>query len=226
MELNLRPHTRLSSTWKPMSRRWCVTILGALLKSQAQLDSLKSIWTILDPKLQDHFADAVTRLKLRLLGSLGDLKQLKEYGRAGSSTPDKLKAVYLKKHVKKAVSDIEEWQARFDPSWYLISRISDSVIDRQLTTGLSQDNPSSTRLARMREAIRESSSESHGSFSVFKSPDTISSIKTRIVDINTFTASYTNDDRPVILDQTNLPICHRCRAQASSSRSCKAPPQR
>ncbi|KAK1144339.1 hypothetical protein N8T08_005491 [Aspergillus melleus] len=209
LDICIKYGTQLKATYKAIKHletdveEMCVTILGALLKSQAQLDSLKSIWTTLDPNLQDHFADAVTRLKLRLLGSLGDLKQLKEYSRAGSSTPDKLKAVYLKKHVKKAVSDIEEWQARFDPSWYLISRISDSVIDRQLATGLSQDNPSSTRLARMREAIRESSSESHGSSSVFKSPDTISSIKTRIVDINTFTASYTDDGRPVILDQTN-----------------------
>ncbi|KAI9037046.1 uncharacterized protein KD926_000913 [Aspergillus affinis] len=77
-----------------------VTIQGVLVKTQIQLQSLKSMWTALDPSLQSHFSEAVARLKLRLLASLDDLKQLKEYGRAGSSTPDKLKALYLKKHVK------------------------------------------------------------------------------------------------------------------------------
>ncbi len=31
-----------------------------------------------------------------------------------------------------AISDLEQWQRRFDPSWFLIMRIADPVIDQQL----------------------------------------------------------------------------------------------
>ncbi|KAI9662223.1 MAG: hypothetical protein M1821_008389 [Bathelium mastoideum] len=57
-----------------------------------------------------------------------------------NKTKKKGKAVYalLKEHLEQALHDMESWQRRFDPSWYLILRVASERIDKELDSAVSE----------------------------------------------------------------------------------------
>lgn len=125
---------------------------------EVQLESLKVLWETLEEPLQLHYADAVVRLEKKILAAFESVKHIRQLGAVDSTMYQKIKAVYLRKHVKQAASDLESWQRQFDPSWYLITRITSNRVDEQLRNDLPNQNSSTARLARMRNAIKETSS--------------------------------------------------------------------
>jgi hypothetical protein len=111
----------------------------------------------------------------------------------------------MRKEVKQAVSDLEEWQSKFDPSWYLITRIASATVDEQLQAA--PESPSSRRLAQMRQAVKKlSTPESIQSMeTIFRDSTIVQTNLRRIPRTNSFVSSYVDTDRPVLLDRTRYP---------------------
>ncbi|KAI9788349.1 MAG: hypothetical protein M1816_006952 [Peltula sp. TS41687] len=113
------------------------------LKLEVQIDLLRSIWGELGPSMQIH-QNSVLRLlqcKLQEATVLADsaigqpdmensIKQVlkkKVHIRKGAF------ALTIKENLVKTIYDLEKWHTRFDPSWYLIIRISSKNVDHHLT---------------------------------------------------------------------------------------------
>lgn len=150
-----------------------------------------------------HYADAVVMLERKILAAFESVKHIKQLGAVDSTMYQKIKAVYLKKHVKQAASDLESWQRRFDPSWYLITRITSNRVDEQLRNDIPNQNSSTARLARMRNAIKETySSENDRGWFIFIDASLIKKNSHAIPGTNMYEATY-GQHRAVLLDQTN-----------------------
>lgn len=190
-----------------------ITYNGLLLKSDVQLESLKIIWDALPAALQQHYNHALERLEGKELAALESLKALEDtdgwlenarntFHRLGGQS----RRLYMRKHIKQAVDDLEDWQAKFDPSWYLITRITSPNVDQKL-----QDippNDASRRLAQMREAIKSLSVlDAQGKQSIFRDATIIQGNVQQIPYSNSFISHYTNQpDRAILLDRTNYPV--------------------
>ncbi|ODM16477.1 hypothetical protein SI65_07984 [Aspergillus cristatus] len=181
-----------------------LVVEGLWVKTEVQLDSLRVLWNTLHETLQPHYFDALQRLERKTLAAVQTIQHVKELAAPDASTLRKVKAIYIKRHLKEAVADLEDWQRRFDPSWYLITRIASPVIDKQLRDGLPGHNSSTIRLKQIREAIKEVSSigSSHAG-SVFMNTSHIVGSAHEIPGTNTTIASYGNDARTVLLDRTD-----------------------
>lgn len=177
---------------------------GLWVKTEVQLDSLRVLWNTLHKILQPHYFDALQRLEKKTLAAVQTIQHVKELAAPDASALRKVKAIYIKRHLKQTVADLEDWQRRFDPSWYLITRIASPVVDKQLKDDLPSQNPSTIRLKRMREAIKEVSSigNSHAG-SVFIDMSHIVGPAHKIPGTNTTMASYGNGARTVLLDRTD-----------------------
>lgn len=177
-------------------------IEGLWLKTEAQLESLRAIWKTLQPALQVHYTDALERLERKIVVAVESVQHIRKLRAADGNTYQKLKALHLKKHLKQTVLDLEDWQRRFDPSWYLITRIANPQVDKKLMDGAPNQSPPTARLARMREAIKEAP-DSDYTGSIFINSSSIKSCSHAIPGTNTFVATYPHSARTVILDRTS-----------------------
>lgn len=181
-----------------------------------QLKSLRAICDKLDYPLLNLYHDALTPLEAKLARAAESFQVVQAKAGVAFNVHQKLKVVYLKRELAKTVEDLELWQRRFDPSWYLITRIANPDVDRKLQNvrpGQQQQqqqhasaSPSpSTRLARMRESIKQLSSQGEeASGSVFKDATSLSSEMARVEGTNAYMSSYRNGTRHVLLDPANM----------------------
>ena len=123
---------------------------------------LKKIWVSLDGRVQIHQNHVLALLQEKLqnaitvvdgLGTTPDdeptLKGL--IGMKGDSK--KLKyAIHVKERLDKIVTDLEEWQKRFDPSWYLLARVANPAIDRHMMRKRGSLTPELSRIQDLRNA--------------------------------------------------------------------------
>ena len=178
-------------------------IEGIWLKTEVQVTLLGRLWSSassLHPSLQAHYADAIQGLYQQIHGARDILQKSNDRQLSSSKPLERAKVLYLVKSLKKIVADLEQWQRRFDPSWYLITLLSASNIDEKLHDGGS--TPSSTRLIQIRNAIRDVSEQRNDSTdSIFKSEDSTGMDREKIPGTNTYTAQY--NGRRVLLDRTN-----------------------
>lgn len=114
-------------------------------QTETQMVFLKKIWHVLDPNFQcnQHLLLSVLETKLqeavRLLNSItgaksepGSLDRL--LMKKGSVRKAKY-ALHTKDILDRSLSELMEWRALFDPSWYLIARNSNVDIDQHLEAG-------------------------------------------------------------------------------------------
>ncbi|KAL6713625.1 hypothetical protein ACLMJK_009090 [Lecanora helva] len=113
------------------------------IKTEIQIEFLKSNWDSLGPKFQAHQTSILDKLQAKLL--VFD----RELDRVLSQEPDeidhakkyKLKrakfALGLKTCLETAVNELESWRERFDPSWWLLLRLKDPAIDQNLASSSS-----------------------------------------------------------------------------------------
>lgn len=139
------------------------------LRTEKQLDFMKRIWDKLD---KDHRAiqSQVLRLLVNSLeASINQIQNLekkrKEKGndlRLGAIIREpeykKWKYAMIKKSLDTNIKSLEKWQQAFDPTWYLILRISDSLIDTELAKTTSSSSSARTEVASIATAksIRDS----------------------------------------------------------------------
>ena len=177
-------------------------IEGIWLKTEVQVTLLERLWSSassLHPSLQAHYADAIQGLYQQIYGALDILQKSNDRKLSSSKPLERAKVLYLVKSLKKVVADLEQWQRRFDPSWYLITLLSASNIDEKLHD--EGRTPSSTRLIQIRNAIRDVSEQRNDSTdSIFKSEDSMERDHDKISGTKTYTARY--NGRQVLLDRT------------------------
>lgn len=188
-----------------------LTIQASWLKMDIQLKSLRAICDKLDYPLLNLYHDALTHLEAKLAGASGSFQVIQAKAGVAFNVHQKLKVVYLKRELAQTVDDLEEWQRRFDPSWYLITRIANPDVDKKLQNvrpaqqQQQQSQSPSTRLARMRESIKQLSSQGEEtSGSIFKDAASISSGMLRVEGTNAYLSRYRNGTRSVLLDPANM----------------------
>lgn len=181
------------------------------MKTETQLESLSALWDTLPSPLQDHYCNALTQLESKEMAAWKSLDAVKD----GNIPADghlsfrtlkgQMKRIYMRKRIKQAMSDLEDWQSKFDPSWYLITRIASSTVDQQLEDV--PQNESSERLVQMRQAIKSlaAPANSKSEEPLFKDATLVEDQLYRIPRSNTFASAYADTSRPVLLDRTNYP---------------------
>ncbi|KAL4961579.1 uncharacterized protein BDV14DRAFT_203613 [Aspergillus stella-maris] len=210
-----------------------LTIQASWIKMDIQLRTLRSLSSKLDTVLLTLYHDALTRLEAKLSKAADSFQVLQAKAGMAYNVHQKLKVVYLKRELSQMVEEFENWQRRFDPSWYLISRIADPGVDGELkdVAGRSKQVPGldfntqqpssgsspSLLLARMRESIKQIESQgAETSESVFKDAAALCTDIVKIQGTNAYLARYKNTKRHVLLDPANrLAIGNKSQSQIS-----------
>lgn len=113
------------------------------MKLEIQISFLRTIWHELGDSFQVHQNRILQVLQLKLQdvtvlidGAIGRRENeisidsvIRKKGRLHRGTF----ALSLKECLEKAIKALEHWHDMFDPSWFLVVRISNRTIDRQLT---------------------------------------------------------------------------------------------
>ncbi|KAK3939497.1 hypothetical protein QBC46DRAFT_387699 [Diplogelasinospora grovesii] len=120
-------------------RERVVKVENSWYRSKRQVDFMIRINAIIDEELRRLFKDLMDQLWSRLSDAITMLSSVSERGneagfgffRFGSRAK---KAAYLRKKdaLDQVIGQLEEWQGRFDPTWFLVLRIADPIIDSEL----------------------------------------------------------------------------------------------
>ncbi|OQE43571.1 hypothetical protein PENCOP_c003G04896 [Penicillium coprophilum] len=185
-----------------------LTIEAVWVKTKVQLELLK---TVLDSDsmvvdLCAHYLHTVKQLESKITAAVMGLGIIdrRSLGLSGLKLPIDIRGVYLKRALQDVVKDLEDWQRRFDPSWYLITLISRPALDMQLRKTSAAPNSPASRLSRLRDVVHGLSTSKFidldTNVSVFKETKVLESGRQRIGYTNTFTSHYIHNRRQVLLD--------------------------
>jgi hypothetical protein len=193
-----------------------LNIEGSWLKTEMQLEVIRSLWDTLDGRIQIHFTKVLQHLQGKLQTALTKLSTV-----TGSAkdevvsmaklnledvTVKKWKMVFVKDGIDEAIRDLEEWQKRLDPSWYLITRIADPRIDRAL-----EDNRSdpTDKLRELREAVR-GGDVADSKRSIFMDGGRLIPKRRKISHSSVYVSIYRQSREAALIDRTNyLPDSNR-----------------
>ncbi|KAI8622928.1 hypothetical protein F5Y19DRAFT_460523 [Xylariaceae sp. FL1651] len=119
------------------------------LKVETQLKFLSRISDHLnDDLVQSHFS-LLQKLNGKLLQTVSQLETVSLDGTSNKRKPSdfirKWKFTLIKTSLDELVAELEAWQQRFDPTWYLIILLSSNVLDTALIESKSNE---ATRLGR------------------------------------------------------------------------------
>jgi hypothetical protein len=135
-----------------------LSLTGRWRRISLQLQILKEIWSSLDEEHQ-RLQDEVLQILVQKLqhAVLQISKAETRHDGVGSGRLSRLKqwkyAFTVKEILHSVIDDLKEWQAIFDPSWYLIIRVASPLIDVELAR---PRQPSETALSvanRLRQAL-------------------------------------------------------------------------
>jgi hypothetical protein len=171
-----------------------------------QLDFLKRIWRSLDDDHQAIQNEILDRLLSKLKIAVSQFQKLKspanETTQSQAARGKRLRFVFVKQRLDSTIQELVSWQQMFDPSWYLIMKVADPFIDKELNQHvLAQRRTETSLLANangLRNAIREESSETR---SIFLSEDGLESTRMRKIPYSS--AKYVpraTSDKWVIVD--------------------------
>ncbi|KAE8395442.1 hypothetical protein BDV23DRAFT_194145 [Aspergillus alliaceus] len=184
-----------------------VELCRDIRNTEVQLGLLKRLSRSgsLDPALSAHYGKALQRLRVKISGAVTGFEAVHKRSVSATKFPQNAWTVNLKRHLEEVVSDLEEWQRRFDPSWYLITFIASPLVNKQLES--KHEEPSAARLLEIREAVRQiSSTENATSESVFKSPTLVEEQRQHISGTNTYIPRYVDSRREILLDGTSYTL--------------------
>lgn len=147
------------------------------LKLEMQIDVLRSIWNDLGPGLQIHQNSVLRLLQCKLqeatvlvdsaIGrpdmetSINQVKKKKGHIRKGAF------ALTIKESLVKTIDDLEKWHTRFDPSWFLITRISSNNVDCYLTDQRASGNDTVAIIKSLRQELNTNTDHTEKGNSVF-----------------------------------------------------------
>ena len=137
-----------------------------------QLDFLKRIWRSLDDDHQAIQDEILDRLLSKLKIAVSKLERLErptsESTRGQAVGVKRLRFIAVKDCLDSTIKDLVLWQQMFDPSWYLIMKVADPFIDKELSQhGLGQRASETSAWVNangFRDAIKQDPSETRSIF--------------------------------------------------------------
>lgn len=126
---------------------------GCWTRTRLQVDFIQPLTPIIDPEHHRVLKNTLRILATKLSSADANLESVLEkrnrYGvelRLGflgfAKSVRKGKYAFVKTTLDTVIRDLEDWQRRFDPSWFLIMRMSSPLIDEQLRRSMPQSQTS------------------------------------------------------------------------------------
>jgi hypothetical protein len=104
-------------------------------RTSIQLDFINRIWESLDKEHQDIQNQILQVLTGKLNSATSKLdKLIKKSSDHRSTEVNRVKYALVKKGFDEIIEDLESWQKMFDPSWFLILKVSHPLVDQQMNT--------------------------------------------------------------------------------------------
>ncbi|MCJ1379353.1 hypothetical protein MMC17_002454 [Xylographa soralifera] len=168
--------TRVAELILRVENRW--------LRMEDQMTFLRSVWDTLEASVQMHQNRVLQVLQSKLqealmtfdgiIGTERDEVSMKTILRKPGKVKRAKFAISVHDYLVKTVEDLEHWQTTFDPSWWIMTRMGDALIDKQLYREIadnSSDDLSETStlvsLKELRESIQDSSKADSDRKSIF-----------------------------------------------------------
>ncbi|OAP57704.1 hypothetical protein AYL99_08442 [Fonsecaea erecta] len=140
------------------------------IKFEYQIQFLQSVWNSLDERLQLHQHHLLQHLHFKLqeandlldstIGPQADKSSIDAVIRKKGGIRAWKYALTLEDCLSRSVKDLKKWHDMFDPSWFLITRVSSQTIDNQLRDRPTDDRSSLSTLKGLREVVKAAQSES------------------------------------------------------------------
>lgn len=150
-------------------------------RTTAQLDLIGRIWKDLDDEhqqIQIRILQVLISKLTKIITKFEKLQKKEHNGRASENQVTGVKRwkyVMIKEGLDESIAELASWQKTFDPSWFLMLKISSPSIDRELSRN-QLTNPSLPRAHSLRDALREEPLEK---VSVFLPKDGLDTAKIR-----------------------------------------------
>ncbi|KAJ5894355.1 hypothetical protein N7495_006046 [Penicillium taxi] len=96
----------------------------------------KSIWGILDEEHQNLQENLLKLLENKLRDASLQISKIEKHGAQNYHAAMRKRkaakyALLVKDSLDKAISELEKWEKKFDPTWYLIRRMAERIIDTE-----------------------------------------------------------------------------------------------
>ncbi|KAJ5234998.1 uncharacterized protein N7469_004166 [Penicillium citrinum] len=182
-----------------------------------QVRFLRDHWEFFDDRYQVHSNNLLGELQRNLQAAvdlidnvLGEPEDSSVWTEIRSKKGDTRRGkwtVYTKKQLNLILGKIEKWHHRFDPTWFLLSRMSDKNVGRDFENSRDGDSGAISTVAKLREAHGESqttlvssiSSSASSSSSLFLGKDyELRDIK--VIPLAHSSMGLTSEGRRVIID--------------------------
>ena len=149
------------------------------MKTETQISFLRNVWSTLPGRYQIHLHTLLVQFHVKLEQAVNLLDSLIGEPSAERSitrlirkkgSVHKLDIALGKKCLMETIDDCRRWQQLFDPSWYLMLRMSNPVVDQQLV--ISSETVTMSTFKASRDVLwkRNSSPLGFEESSIFKRP--------------------------------------------------------
>ncbi|KAH6669008.1 hypothetical protein B0J14DRAFT_599802 [Halenospora varia] len=107
-------------------------------RTSIQIDFIQQIWDTLDEEHQNIQTQILQVLISKLTVAITKLDKLaKKQPEKPTERPQKIevkrwKYIIVKQYLDETIQNLESWQKMFDPSWFLIMKVSSPLIDQEL----------------------------------------------------------------------------------------------
>lgn len=104
-----------------------------------QLEFLRKISNTLDDDYRDIQDRTLQVFAIKLQVAISQLKRVQvntkrknAQNTGGEFELKRFKYIFIKESMDKAIKDLEDWQKTFEPSWFLLMKVANPIIDREL----------------------------------------------------------------------------------------------
>jgi len=187
-----------------------IRLEGVWLKTEIQIDFLRSIWHQLDQRLQSYQARCFDLLQDQLQTAKTRIENLTVPALEGIvpsfdatvklRRSQKARFAALEGCLDKTIASLEDWHQKFDPSWFLTIRVSDAHVDREISKRSLHGQVEVSSLKAIRDVVRNSSSTSLATQSMFCDQARLTEERVPIASSAAFMSMTSQEYVVVILD--------------------------
>lgn len=121
-------------------------------KVEGQISLIKDLDHALEENLRLHLSDLLEILNRKLENAKMKIQSVED-------KQTRLKrakfAILVKKTLEEAIAELDKWENQLDFPWYLMARISNPVVDQELTTQRTRNSDAALGMKRLRETIKQ-----------------------------------------------------------------------
>ncbi|MCJ1321669.1 hypothetical protein MMC15_007014 [Xylographa vitiligo] len=205
--------TRVAELILRVENRW--------LRMEDQVTFLRSVWDTLAVSIQMHQNRVLQVLQSKLqealmtfdgiIGTERDEVSMKNILRKPGKVKRAKFAISVHDYLLKTVEDLEHWQTTFDPSWWIMTRMGDAFIDKQLHTKIAANSSDDlgvtstlVSLKELRESIRDPSNADSERRSVFILETELHAVMTPIPNSQSHSGHLLRGHAKVIIDTISV----------------------